>query len=158
MAGLSFSLAGAVQFCNYVLVTTPILQNRWCPGQWVRPLSSGLCSSVCPGLSGVPSLSKPAPSNTSPWAVLTHGFLTEQYLEHHCLAPEVTVPQKNIPSMPILAINQLHCHFQAQSFTSSIYKCLFLSSLKKGGEHFSVLGEKWLRCRWFCKMRDIHEG
>lgn len=84
------------------------------------------------------------------------GFLQQQYLEHHCLIPEVAAPKKKNPTMPTLAtINQLHCHFQAQSFTSSIYKSLFFK--KRGGALFSLGGEV-TQMQVILQMRDIPEG
>lgn len=58
--------------------------------------------------------------------------------------------------MPTLAtINQLHCYFQAQSFTSSIYKSLFFK--KRGGALFSLRGEV-TQMQVILQMRDIPEG
>lgn len=58
--------------------------------------------------------------------------------------------------MPTLAaINQLHCHFQAQSFISRIYKSLFFK--KRWAALFSLRG-KVTQMQVILQMRDIPEG
>lgn len=135
-------LVGAVQFCNYMPVTrhthfagqTMPWSNQWVHLALVFALLSVQVCQVSPTWASLSLLRQELFPHVS--------FLQQQYLEHHCLIPEVAAPKKKKknPTMPTLAtINQLHCHFQAQSFTSSIYKSLFFK--KRGGALFSLRRE-----------------